>query len=99
LPPPLLIVLLSRRDSAFLRAHGVQAINAALTTLLYALCATILAALLALDSLPFGLAVGISAIVLCWLLTCGYLVAAAVAASRGRFYQVPPWLCAQLLRP
>jgi uncharacterized Tic20 family protein len=97
--PPLLIVLLSRRDSAFLRKHAVQAMNAAFTMLLYGLSAAIVACLLALDSLWLGLGIGLAAIAACWLVTFGYLIAAMIAAWRGRFYQIPPWLCAQLVRP
>jgi uncharacterized membrane protein len=97
--PPLLIVLLSPRDSAFLRTHAVQAMNAAFTMLLYALSAAILACLLALDSWWLGLGIGLAAIVIGWVVTFGYLIAAMVAACRGRFYQIPPWLCAQFLRP
>jgi uncharacterized Tic20 family protein len=97
--PPLLIVLLSRRDSAFLRTHAVQAMNAAFTMLLYGLSAAIVGCLLALDSWWLGLGIGLAAVVACWLVTFGYLIAAMVAACRGRFYQMPPWLCAQLLRP
>ena len=97
--PPLLIVLLSRRDSAFLRKHAVQAMNAAFTMLLYGLSAAIIAGLLALDSWWLGLGIGLAAIAACWLVTFGYLIAAMIAACRGRFYQIPPWLCAQLLRP
>jgi uncharacterized Tic20 family protein len=97
--PPLLIVLLSRRDSAFLRKHAVQAMNAAFTMLLYGLSAAIIAGLLALDSWWLGLGIGLAAVAACWLVTFGYLIAAMIAACRGRFYQIPSWLCAQLLRP
>jgi uncharacterized membrane protein len=95
----LLIRLLSRRDAAFLRAHAVQAMNAGFTTLLYVLCAAIVAALLALDSYRLGLQVGITVAAICWLVTFGYLIAAAVSAGRGRFYQIPRYLCADLCHP
>jgi uncharacterized Tic20 family protein len=97
--PPLLISLSCRHDAAFLRAHAVQALNAAFTTLLYALSASIVAAVIALDSSRLGIAVGLTAVSLCWLLTFGYLVAGATSAARGRFYQLPRYLCADLLKP
>jgi len=97
--PPAMICLLSRRDAAFLRAHSIQAVNAAFTTLLYALSGTILAGILALDSLRLGLQVGATAVMFCWLVTFGYLIAAACAAVRGRFYQIPRCLCADLIKP
>jgi uncharacterized Tic20 family protein len=95
--PPLVICLLSGRDEAFLRAHALQAMNAAFTTALYALSSAIVAGLLALDSLRLGLRVGVTAILFCWLVTFGYLVAAAVSAYRGRWYQIPSHLCATFL--
>jgi uncharacterized Tic20 family protein len=97
--PPAMVCLLSRRDAVFVRTHAIQAMNAAFTTLLYALSSAILAAILALDSLRLGLEVGASAALLCWLVTLGYLIAAAGSAARGRFYQIPRCLCADLLRP
>ncbi len=97
--PPALICLLSRRDAVFLRAHAFQAMNAAFTTLLYAVSSAILAAVLALDSLRLGLQVGATTLMFCWLITAGYLIAAAASAARGRFYQIPRCLCADLLRP
>ena len=96
---PALIFLLSRRDAVFLRAQAIQAMNAAFTTLLYVLSSAILAAILALDSLRLGLQVGAAAAGLCWLITFGYLIAAAGSAARGRFYQIPRCLCADLIRP
>jgi uncharacterized Tic20 family protein len=97
--PPLLLCLVSRRSPVFLRAHAAQALNAALTTALYVLCSAIVGGLLAADSLRFGLQAAVTCAMFCWLVTCGYLMAAAVAACRGRFYQLPGYLCAPLVRP
>jgi uncharacterized Tic20 family protein len=97
--PPALICLLSRRNARFLRVHAVQAVNAALTTLLYGLSSAILAGILALDSLRLGLEVGAAAALLCWLVTFGFLIAAAAAAARGQFCQIPRLVCADLVHP
>jgi len=97
--PPLLICLLSKRSAAFLRAHATQALNAALTTLLYAISAAIIGVLLALDSFRLGVQFTVTAVLFCALITFGYLIVAAVAACRGRFYQLPAPICARLLSP
>jgi uncharacterized membrane protein len=99
--PAALICLLCplyRRDAVFLRAHAIQAMNAAFTTLLYTLSSAILAAILALDSLHLGIQAGATAAMFCWLVTFGYLIAAATSAAKGRFYQIPRPLCADLIR-
>jgi hypothetical protein len=93
-----LLVRPVRRNSVFLRAHAAQAVNAALTTALYALCSAITGALLALDSVYLGLRVAITGAMFAWLVTLGYLAAAAIAAGRGRFYPIPAWLCAALIK-
>lgn len=95
--PPLAGYLLVRRNSAFQRIHLAQAANAAITTALYALCAAIIGGLLTLDSVYLGLRVAITGAMFAWLVTFGYLTAAAIAAGRGRFYPIPAWLCATLL--
>lgn len=97
--PPLTIYLLVRRNSGFLRTHLAQAANAAITTALYALCAAIIGGLLALDSVYLGLRVALTGAMFAWLVTLGYLTAAAIAAGRGRFYPIPACLCAALLKP
>jgi uncharacterized Tic20 family protein len=97
--PPLAIYLLARRKATFLRTHLAQAANAAITTVIYALCSAIVGALLAVDSAYLGLRVAITAAMFAWLVTFGYLIAAALAACRGRFYPIPACLCATLLKP
>ena len=97
--PPLAIYLLVRRNSGFLRTHLAQAVNSAITTALYGLCAAIIGGLLALDSVYLGLRVAITGAMFAWLVTLGYLAAAAIAAGRGRFYPIPACLCAALLKP
>jgi uncharacterized Tic20 family protein len=96
---PLALYLLVRRNSGFLRTHLAQAANAAITTALYGLCAAIIGGLLALDSVYLGLRVAITGAMFAWLVTLGYLTAAAIAAGRGRFYPIPACLCADLLPP
>ncbi len=97
--PAAVTCLLGKRRDTFLRRHAVQAMNAAFTTLLYSVSSAVLTAILALDNLRLGLQAGATAAMFCWLVTFGYLVAAAISAARGRFYQMPRCLCADLLHP
>lgn len=95
---PLPLYLVTRKDSGFLRPHLAQAASAAITTVLWALCAAITGGLLALDSVYLGLRVAITGALFIWLVTFGYLIAAAVAAARGGFYQIPACLSANLIK-
>ena len=95
--PPLAIYLLVRKNSTVLRTHLAQAANAAITTAIYAFCSAIVGALLALDSVYLGLRVAITSAMFAWLVTFGYLFAAAIAAARGRVYTIPACLCATML--
>jgi Domain of unknown function (DUF4870) len=96
--PPLLIYLLKLRGSPSLCRHVAQAVNTAATMALYLICVLITAGLLALDSLTVALAIAVPLAVVLWLATAGYLVRAAVAASRGEFRPVPSPLCATIVR-
>jgi hypothetical protein len=44
-----------------------------------------------------GLRVAITAAMFTWLVTFGYLIAAAISAGRGRRYRIPACLSAALL--
>ena len=97
--PPLAVYLLAGRNSIFLRIHLAQAVNAAITTALYALCSAIAGGLLTLDSVYLGLRVAMTGAMFAWLVTFGYLIGAALTAARGRFYAIPAWLCATFVKP
>ncbi len=96
---PLAVYLIRGRRSPFVRRHAAQAYSVTLTVTVFAVSGAIVAGLLSLDSGhdalyvmgPVGIAFGL---VVLW-----YLVRAISAASRGRFYQIPAWLCIRTLRP
>ncbi len=96
--PPLLIFLLKGRGSPDLRSHLAQAVNTAVTMFLYLICLLIVGGMLALDSATVAAAIAGPAAVLLWLIAAGYLIRAAVAASRGEFSLIPGWLCATIVR-
>jgi hypothetical protein len=95
---PLAIYLCAPRHARFLRAHAAQATNAAITLLLYTICAVIVGGIFSLDSASVAIKVSAGAAIMVWALALGYLARAAMAARAGGFRPIPSWLCAVLLR-
>lgn len=95
---PLVIYLCAPRRARFLRAHAAQATNAAITLVLYTICAAVLGGILSLDSARVAIRVGAGAAVTIWALTLGHLARAMMAARAGTFRPIPSWICAVLLR-
>jgi uncharacterized Tic20 family protein len=95
---PLAVYAARARNSGYARAHARQALNLSVTLALYNLCAVIVAAMLALDTIGTALAIALPAVLALWLVTLAYLVKAAAAASAGGFYRLPGWLCATIGR-
>jgi uncharacterized Tic20 family protein len=95
---PLVMYLIGRRRSPFRRFHAATAFNLSLTGLLYALCCLILAGLLLLDSVTVALVVAIPVALVIWLTVLKYLIRGIGAANRGERYEVPSWICAQIVK-
>jgi uncharacterized protein len=95
---PLVIYLIKRRSSAFVRYHAAQALNLSITALLYTICVLILGTMLALDSIVVALVVGVTLAAALWLATLAFVILAGSRASRGRRYRIPGWLCAAVVR-
>lgn len=96
--PPLVIYLARRRSSDYLRYHAARAVNVSVSIILFGLSAAIVGAVLALDTVQLGLIVGVPLATAVWLVILVFLIRAAVAAARGERYELPDWLCVQLLR-
>jgi hypothetical protein len=94
---PLAVYLTGRRRSPYVRRHAAQALNVALTFLVYAVSGTIVGTLLAFDNPGDALLVMVPIAVAAWLLMLTYLARAAAAANRGGFRQIPAWICAVLV--
>ena len=60
--------------------------------------AFIVGAMLALDAVSVSLSIVIPLATLLWLVALGYLLRAAFATARGERYELPRWLCLDLLR-
>jgi uncharacterized Tic20 family protein len=95
---PLGIYLVKRRNSRFVRRQAAQALNLAVTGLLYTFSLLILAGVLALDSLNVALVIAVPLAAVLWIATLVYVIRAAAAASRGDYYQIPGWICATMAR-
>ena len=95
---PLLVLLGVRHGSAFVRRHAAQALNVALTWLLYAVSGAIVGALLSFSTVRAALLVMVPLAVTGWLVMATYLVLAAAAARKGGFRQLPGWVCSTLVK-
>ncbi len=95
---PLAVCLLRRRASACVRGHSAQALNLAVTALLYGICVLILGGMLALDSLAVALVVAVPVGAALWLVTLTYAFRAGLRASQGGDFRIPSWLCATIVR-
>src|SRR5579875_1654610 len=94
---PLVIYLLKRRTSPFVRWHAGQALNLAVTAILYTLSALIVGLMLSLDSVVVALTIMVPVTAILWLISLGYLVRAAVGAGSGQHAAIPGWLCATIV--
>jgi len=95
---PLIVYLARRHSSWFVRWHATQALNVALTCLLYAISAAIVGALLAVDSTTTALIVMIPIAAAGWLIMVVHLVRGAIIASRGDAFSMPAWICSPLIK-
>jgi len=94
---PLIVYALRARRSPFMRYHAATALNLSLTGTLYALCCLILGGLLLLDSIAVALVVVLPVGFVIWVSMLRYLIRGVVAANRGERYEVPSWICAQIV--
>jgi uncharacterized Tic20 family protein len=95
---PLLVYLSRRRVSPFVRWHSAQALNVALTFLLYLVCGAIAGFLLSLDTPKAALSIMVPVAVAGWLITALYLVRGANGAVGGEFREIPAWICSPFVR-
>jgi uncharacterized protein len=89
---PLIVYLVKKDQSPFVRYHAAQAINLMITSAIYSTALLVLAVLAGAISHGLGLLLlllyfplGIAVVV--------FLIMAAVAANRFEQYQVPSWAC------
>ncbi len=89
---PLALYLASLRGHGFARWHAGQALNVAVTALLYTVCGLIVGGVLALDSVQVATLIAVPLLAVLWISVLVVLVRAASAASAGERQPVPRWL-------
>jgi uncharacterized Tic20 family protein len=89
---PLALYLASLRGHEFARWHAGQALNVAVTALLYTVCGLIVAGVLALDSAQVATLIAVPLLAVLWISVLAVLVRAASAASQGERQPAPRWL-------
>jgi uncharacterized Tic20 family protein len=95
---PLTAYLARARDSQYVRRHAAQALNLAITVLLYDFCLIILSAILGVVRIGLALEIAGPLAVALWLSALYFLVRGAVRAGQGSFRPIPTWICATLVR-
>jgi uncharacterized Tic20 family protein len=105
---PLILYLIKKNDSPYVRHHSAQALNLALTSLVYTLLTGVVGAAAGLTD-----TIGVSALrfvpvvflVLTYLLLAAnaityvvFLVVGAVKASGDRYYRIPGWRCWRMVK-
>ncbi|MCO5966884.1 DUF4870 domain-containing protein [Actinoallomurus soli] len=91
---PLIVYLAQKDRSPYLRFHGAQALNLALTSLLL----TIACVVVSLATLGIGAIVAIPAMLAYGVAHVIYLIVAALRANKGELYVIPKWLCWPIVR-
>jgi uncharacterized protein len=94
-----LVVYLARRDrSPFVRFHGAQALNAALSYLIFLVAAVAAAVACALAHALVGVVLAFLAIFVFAVVHTVFLVIGAVRAGRREAYRMPAWICWPMVR-
>jgi uncharacterized Tic20 family protein len=94
---PLVIYLVKMNESRFVRFHAAQSLNLLITSVLYCLGLGLFSVLLAVTTPGLGPLAYVGLYLVLGFVVLVYLMIAGVAASRGRFYRVPGWLCLRIV--
>jgi uncharacterized Tic20 family protein len=90
---PLVIYLVKRDESGYVRYHAAQALNLGLTGLIYGFGGAILGIVLAIATKGLALFVVIPLFIAYGIAHLVFLILAAIAAYRGELYRVPAIIC------
>ena len=94
---PLVIYLVKMHESRFVRFHAAQSLNLLITSVFYCLGLGLFSVLLAVITHGLGLLAYFGLYLVLGLVVLAYLIIAGVAASKGRLYRVPGWLCLRIV--
>jgi uncharacterized Tic20 family protein len=95
---PLIVWMREGRRSSFVRRYLVQALNLALTFLLYAVCVLIATGLLSLASTTLALTLMSLVFAVGWVYLVVQMIRCSSAAGRGDFVALPRWACATIVK-
>jgi len=95
---PLVIYLVKRDESGYVRYHAAQSLNLGLTGLIYGFGGAIIGILLAIGTKGFALIVVIPLFIAYAIAHLVFLILAAIAANRGELYRIPTIICLPMVR-
>lgn len=95
---PMVIYLMKREESPFIRHHGAQALNVTLTELIVVSVGTIVGVVLGLLTLGIGLLFLFPLLIAYVIIVLVFQILAALASARGEWYRYPGWLYIPMVR-
>jgi uncharacterized Tic20 family protein len=94
---PLIIYLIKKDESQYVRYHAAQALNLIITSTIYGFAIFIVSIVLALVTRGVGFLALFPLYLIFGIITLVYLIMAAIAANRGELYRIPGWLCIKIV--
>jgi uncharacterized Tic20 family protein len=95
---PLIVFLVRKDQSPFVRFHGAQALNAALSYLAVAVGGIAVLFVSAAANAPAGLIIAFPVLFIFAIVHFVYLIIAAVKAGRREMYRLPAWICWRMIK-
>lgn len=95
---PLIVFFVRKDQSPFVRFHGAQALNAALSYIAFFIGGFALTILGIVAKAPAVLIISIPAIVIFAIAHFVFLIIAAVKAGRAEMYRLPAWICWRMVK-
>jgi len=94
---PLIIYMIKKDESRYVRYHAAQSLNLIITSTIYSFGIFIFSILLAIVTRGVGIVALFPLYLIFGITTLVYLIMAAIAANRGELYRIPAWLCIKMV--
>jgi uncharacterized protein len=94
---PLIIYMIKKDESQYVRYHAAQSLNLIITSTIYSFGIFIFSILLAIVTRGVGIFALFPLYLIFGIATLVYLIMAAIAANRGELYRIPAWLCIKIV--
>jgi uncharacterized Tic20 family protein len=95
---PLIVFLVRKDRSPFVRFHGAQALNAALSYIAVFIGSFALVLISVAAKAPVGLIVAFPVMIIFAIVHFVYLIIGAVKAGRREMYRLPAWVCWRMIK-